>query len=109
MLRYGNRRFDKPNCYGKENYFNENDSDCERCDWCEDCENAVRSKRYGTSIPVNTIRNKEGPTEVFGSSTEAGIIREGETAGQRFVKDCLTGACRGIAWEAYRFFWKFRF
>jgi hypothetical protein len=36
--------------------------------------------------------------------THAGIIMEGETAFNRFLKDCVTGACRGFFEEGSDFF-----
>jgi hypothetical protein len=43
---------------------------------------------------------RRGPDE----RTHAGIIMEGETAFERFMKDCATGACRGFFEEGSDFF-----
>ena len=109
MLRYGERRAEKPDCYDREGYFNSNDPDCQRCDWCSECERRDRIRHNSVNIPINSYRsNMRNPIEAE-PDTDAGIVKENETAGQRFFKDCLTGACRGAALEAYRFFLRFRF
>jgi hypothetical protein len=83
-----------------------------------DCESAVRGVRPrmgGLSISRPVMRTsasssspgrQDGATD---SKTPTGEIQEGETWGNRMVKDVATGACRGGAWELYQFFVNFRF
>jgi hypothetical protein len=112
LLRYGDSyRDNKPDCFGRSSYFSSRDPECHRCEFYDDCHGAVRGSRVRPvssvrPIKVNTPRPADGATSAKG---EAGVIRDGETASQRFVKDCATGACRGAAWEAYQFFCNFRF
>ena len=40
---------------------------------------------------------------------ESGIVKPDETWSQRMLKDVMTGACRGGAWELYQFFCRNRF
>lgn len=110
MLRYGESRSQKPDCYGRESYFNTRDPDCQRCDFFDDCADEIKSRRRGSSSVRSVYpRREERSNEVLKAKTHAGIVQEGESPGGRFLRDCLTGACRGAAWEAYEFFCQFRF
>lgn len=113
MLRYGESSYqdNKPDCYGRSSYFSARDPDCQRCEFFEDCHDSIRGSRVRSVSPARSIRvNSQKPTDGAASAKgEAGTIRENETASQRFIKDCATGACRGAAWEAYQFFCNFRF
>ena len=107
MLRYGDR-LRKPECYGNAVDHNRQDPDCQRCDFFDDCRDSIDRKR-SRSVPINRPSRVDTRSEMMRSETRAGIIKEGESAGERFLRDCMTGACRGASWEAYEFFCKFRF
>lgn len=110
-LRYADRhpREERvPECFGRDAYFDPKCSECRRCHFEYDCRNEINSRK-GTSVPVRrseppsrapTVPSRKGPD----SRTHAGIIMEGETAFERFMKDCLTGACRGFFEEGSDFF-----
>ena len=111
-MRYGGNsaRSNRPECYGRSQYFSAGDADCQRCEFFDDCEETVSSPRIRPrSVRINNPRPVHKGDGAATTSNESGVIREDETAGQRFVKDCATGACRGAAWEAYQFFCNFRF
>lgn len=114
-LRYADRhpREEKvPECYGRDAYYDPKCSECRRCHFEYDCRDEINSRR-GTPVPVRreapsvspgravpSMPTRRGPDE----RTHAGIIMEGETAFERFMKDCATGACRGFFEEGSDFF-----
>lgn len=113
-LRYADRhpREERvPECFGREAYFDPKCSECRRCHLEYDCRDEINSRKPSSSIPV---RRPEAPSRSPVSSmpvrrgpedrTHAGIILEGETAFNRFLKDCVTGACRGFFEEGSDFF-----
>jgi hypothetical protein len=110
-LRYADRhpREERvPECFGREAYFDPKCSECRRCHFEYDCRDEIKSRKGSTSVPVRreapSVRPgppaRRGPDE----RTHAGIIMEGETAFERFMKDCVTGACRGFFEEGSDFF-----
>lgn len=114
-LRYADRypaTEQTPQCFGRTAYYSSRDQDCQRCSFFNECGDEIRSRRstITTRSPARTTSSDTPPHEVERyNSGDAGVIREGETAAQRFLRDCLTGACRGGLYEGYRFFNKFRF
>jgi hypothetical protein len=117
-LRYADRhpREEKvPECFGRDAYFDPKCSECRRCHLEYECRDEIHSRK-GTPIPVRRVENttyaptpgrvisnmpsRRGPDD----RTHAGIIQENETAFERFMKDCLTGACRGFFEEGSDFF-----
>lgn len=113
-LRYGDRFprrtvEDHPDCFGREAYYRSTDPECQRCHAYDECSEVIRDKRHGggTRIGVRGDPHEE-KVEVL-KAGKAGEIQEGETPFNRFCKDCVTGACRGAAYEAYQFFCRFRF
>lgn len=112
-LRYADRhpREERvPECFGREAYFDPKCSECRRCHFEYDCRDEINNRRPSSSIPV---RRTEAPNRPMPSMparrgqenrTHAGIILEGETAFNRFLKDCVTGACRGFFEEGSDFF-----
>jgi hypothetical protein len=111
MLRYSDRfpqdeRF--PECFGRDAYFDPKTTECQRCDFFNRCSSATRGRK-GVSIPVRGVDDKERmPSKGLQGRTHAGIVQEGETAFQRFVKDVVTGAARGASYESYEFWTYFR-
>jgi len=113
MLRYADRypRSERvPECFGREAYFDSSCSECRRCHFMDDCKQEIRGRR-SSSIPIR--RHTEGRRTPSGPSlsmrgpedrTHAGVVLEGETPFERFVKDCATGACRGFFEEGCDFF-----
>lgn len=113
-LRYSDRhpREERtPDCYGKEAYFDPRASECRGCHFEYDCRDAIHGGSKSASVPIRRADRQEvreptrmssrrGPDE----RTHAGIVLEGETGLQRFAKDCLTGACRGLFEEGSDFF-----
>lgn len=111
MLRYSDRhpREERvPECYGRDSYYDQESSECRRCRFQHDCEDEIRNKR-GVRIPVSKQETPSRPSQSLGmrgpeDRTHAGIILEGETPLERFLKDCATGACRGFFEEGCDFF-----
>jgi hypothetical protein len=110
-LRYADRHPKEervPECYGREAYFDPKCSECRRCHFEYDCRDEIKGRRS----PAPSVRRTEAPSRgpVVPSRrgpderTHAGIIMEGETAFERFMKDCATGACRGFFEEGSDFF-----
>lgn len=114
-LRYADRfpdRQERPDCFGRAAYYSSTDNDCRRCDYFEECGDAVGRRRVipvrgPAATPTPTYRSRNDGVEA--SDTRAGEIAEDESGLERFAKDCATGACRGAMWEGYQFFVKFRF
>ncbi|MCK4306549.1 MAG: hypothetical protein KAY24_20065 [Candidatus Eisenbacteria sp.] len=116
-LRYGDRFPDRGarlECFGRSAYYSSGDHDCQRCDFFEECGDAVNNR--SRSIPVRNSGVSSGVRKrqpegrgVEESDTPAGAIEEEESGFERFAKDCATGACRGAMWEGYQFFVRFRF
>jgi hypothetical protein len=112
MLKYADRYPDRSarlECFGRSAYYSSRDHDCQRCDFFEECGDAVNGR--GRSVPTR-IRGSKRRTEGSGveeSDTPAGVIEEEESGLERFARDCATGACRGAMWEGYQFFVRFRF
>jgi hypothetical protein len=109
-LRYADRhpRDERvPECYGRGAYFDPKCSECNRCEFEYGCRDEVRGRQSPPSV-----RRTEAPSRVHNtptrrgpdSRTHAGIVQEGETAFERFMKDCATGACRGFFEEGSDFF-----
>jgi len=123
MGRYGDRWKQResrvPSCFGRQSQHNSESGECLDCEYADQCSDEIENQRpmrssigrsIGSSlgsplgIPVKESRYVEPVGE-----TPTGVIREGESAFERFCKDSLTGACRGMAYEMYRFFCRFRF
>lgn len=111
--RYEGRDTARKGCFGKSQYFKASDFTCQNCPDYSDCGRVVtgaatspvsRSAMYSDrgyhGRPLGGVESSEVP---------AGVVREGETAFERFGYDVLTGMCRGGMWEGYSFFTVFRF
>lgn len=118
MLRYSDRfprreaSNNHPDCLGREAYYRSTDPECQRCSSYDECSDIIRDKRHGVGSGAGTTRipvQREQGVEVTHALNKAGEVQEGETAFNRFCKDCVTGACRGAAYEAYQYFCRFRF
>jgi hypothetical protein len=110
MLRYSDRFPQderRPECFGREAYFDPKTTECQRCDFFNSCRSEARGRR-GISIPARDSDQDRSPTKGMQGRTHAGIVQEGETAFQRFVKDVVTGAARGASYESYEFWSYFR-
>lgn len=102
-------------CFGRDAYFDPNDAECRRCHLFNACEERIGNSRQHYS-PLRTSRTSRTSRNIRTEDSEealprgeAGIVREEETGGERFLYDLLTGAARGAFWEAYQFFCNFRF
>lgn len=114
MLRYADRHPKEeriPECYAREAYYDPKCAECQRCAFAYECRDEVRRKKGSTTIPVRPqtedrptsrpyVSMRRGPDE----RTHAGIIMEDESPFERFMKDCVTGACRGFFEEGSDFF-----
>ena len=114
MLRYADTFTEErgePDCCGREQYFDSDDPECQRCDYFRRCAEKIRNKRRGIHIPVSRggIASRRRTRESGVEIEQPEGVPEGRTTAQQFAANCLTGACRGITWEAYQFFTWYRF
>jgi len=112
-LRYGDRHPREeptPECFGREAYYSMGDEECRNCDFAYQCKKEINDRKP-TPVERYSARRNEGyqpQSRNMVSSSHAGVVLEGETAFERFAKDCVTGACRGFFEEGSDFFRNWR-
>ena len=114
------RSTSKPVCWGDPKAFDpERDEECSGCRFQHSCRQEVaRDERSWSYSPPSRSRpmaprrsavrvQRSDDADVEGEH-ESGIVEQGETALQRFVKDGASGAMRGMFYEFYQFWKRYR-
>lgn len=101
----------KPACWGSDSY-DITDVECESCRWQHSCRQEQSSYRSSVSIrrPSSTSytpRRSRDERDVA-SSWKSGAVGENEKPIERFLKDAVAGAMRGMFYEMYSFWKEFR-
>ena len=101
----------KPACWGSDSY-DANDLECESCRWQHSCRQEQSS--YHPSVSVRrpsssyTPRRRENSERDVSSSWKSGVVGDHERPLERFLKDAVAGAMRGMFYEMYSFWKEFR-
>lgn len=108
-----------PPCFGRKSLYCPDSDECSNCSYEMQCvdkideeqsyKQEVPSIQPQKKVPANDHNEFLDYSNSLMGNTAAGVVRPGETTLQRFCKDALTGACRGMAFEVYEFFKRFRF
>jgi hypothetical protein len=115
-MRYAERVSDasKPNCWGNPDAYDAADTECRGCAYKHSCRNeAERSstgyRRHSSPIRRTSSRNRFEETTDPVTVTPTDIVAPGEErAVDRFFKDATGGAMRGMFYEMYKFWTKYR-
>jgi hypothetical protein len=112
---YANHAYrQKPPCWGEEEAFNpDGDAECSGCAFQHSCRSEIMRSNDRPSVYRPRVVKREqqfrrrDDNDVEGEH-EAGIVEENETALQRFMKDGAAGAMRGMFYEFYQFWKRYR-
>lgn len=111
---YGDRvaSSSKPGCWATD-AFDPTDVECESCRWQHSCRQNQDSYRAPVSVrrPSSSYtprRNSRNDDSDVSSSWESGVVGEHEKPIERFLKDASAGAMRGMFYEMYSFWKRFR-
>lgn len=108
----------RPSCWGDERAFDpDGDEECAGCRFQHSCRAEIdrgyrgrTSRPFNRSVPIpgSNYRRSTRDDDDVASDYEGGIVGEHETAAQRFIKDGAAGAMRGMFYEFYRFWKRYR-
>jgi hypothetical protein len=103
----------RPNCWGYERSYDPNDVECGECRFRHSCRAEVERNSGSYSVPVrpspapatgNSYRRRERE-DVDAGNYEPATMQQQEKPYERFAKDAVGGALRGMFYEMWQF-WK---
>lgn len=108
------RHVEKPPCWGEETAFDpDGDAECNGCAFQHSCRSQIIQSNDRPRVyrprPVHRKPQfrKHDDSDMEGEH-ESGIVEENESALHRFVKDGAAGAARGMFYEFYQFWKRYR-
>ena len=113
------RESSKPNCWGNPNAYDPADAECQGCAYKHSCRNEADRSNDIRSSHINVRRRTHSRPryERYGEEEERDPITVSpndtvtstkERAVDRFFKDATGGAMRGMFYEMYKFWTKYR-
>lgn len=104
----------KPNCWGSESAYDENDQECSGCRYQHSCRDEVEDDNSEDSR-VGRARHRNEPPQQYSRGRGGVEVRrkgiefsENETGVERFFKDAAAGGFRGVFYEMYEFWRHYR-
>lgn len=102
----------RPNCWGNSRSYSPHDIECAECTFRNSCRAQIdREGEGGMRVPVRTSNApyyRRRDNDADDASYEAGQVGQGERAIERFAKDAVAGALRGMFHEMWQFWKNFR-
>jgi hypothetical protein len=107
----------KPVCFGNANTFDPHDEECETCRFQHSCRADINRGRRSDSVSYSEPRRwdrsrsrryRDDDDHDVEAEYESGIVGEHERPIERFLKDGAAGGLRGMFYEFYQFWKKYR-
>jgi len=106
---------ERPTCWGNARSYDINDPECAGCGNRHSCRAKIDREEendggrvYVRSGPSGNTYRRKDPIEADAGVHESGLVGPNEKPIERFAKDAAAGALRGMFYEMWQFWRRFR-
>jgi hypothetical protein len=99
----------RPTCWGNPKTYDPNDMECNECRFRHSCRAQIHKGGGSVSHRSSATRYRRSNDDDVRGTSESGLVGADERPIERFAKDAVAGALRGMFYEMYEFWRRFRF